>query len=113
MSSTAIGKLDLVGFFIRCIWLRPVIESIDLISPVNRPANDLDRASDLHVSGQRAPSHHGGFQCGEISLATDTIVHRRRPRSVAIEFDIVVGHRALSFRLFVSSGLGRDAGPDA
>src|ERR1700683_3073231 len=86
----------------RGLW--SVVESLDLVRPIDWPTDHLDGRSYLLFRRQLEPRQHGLFQCEVISRYALSIIQRRRLPCVDIDF-VGVAHKPPQSCLSLPPGL--------
>ena len=69
-----------------------VVESVILMCPIDRSADQLNGCSYLLLGRQPMPRRNGFLQCGAISLSASSVVEGRGLPGVNIDF-VVIAHR--------------------
>jgi hypothetical protein len=72
--------------------LRPVVESLYLVRPIDRPTDHLNARSYFLFRRQPVPGQYGLLQCGAISRHALSVIQRRRLPGVDIDF-VGVAHK--------------------
>src|ERR1700691_4235276 len=75
-------------------WFLFVVESVNLMCPVNRSADHLNGRSYLLLRRQPMPDRNGFLQCGAISLSASSVVEGRGLPGVNIDFVVVARRQA-------------------